>query len=110
MRAVVGQIISRLNTPVIPLFEAMSGFAAVALAANVACLLLLWKHRQEDLNMASVWESRNDIASNIAVLVAAAAVAPDRRRLLRSIYCAMSALREGCTLDSCTRAISSPNG
>jgi len=36
---------------------------------------LLWKHRQEDVNMSSVWEcSRNDIASNIAVIAAAGAV------------------------------------
>ena len=73
---VVGQIVYRLNRPTTPLFEAMGAFAAVALVANVTCLLLLWKHRHEDVNMASVWEcSRNDIASNVAVLIAAAAVA-----------------------------------
>jgi Co/Zn/Cd efflux system component len=32
-------------------------------------------HRQEDVNMSSVWEcSRNDVASNIAVLLAAGGV------------------------------------
>ena len=73
---VVGQIVYRLNNPATPLFEAMGVIAAVALTANATCLLLLWKHRQEDVNMASVWEcSRNDIASNLAVLVAAGAVA-----------------------------------
>lgn len=47
----------------------------MALAANGVCLGLLWRHRQEDVNMASVWEwSRNDIAANISVLVAAGAV------------------------------------
>ena len=47
----------------------------IALAANAACLALLWKHRAEDVNMSSVWEcSRNDIASNLAVFVAAGAV------------------------------------
>mgnify|MGYP001589077314 FL=1 len=36
---------------------------------------LLWKHRREDINMSSVWEcSRNDIASNVAVFVAAIGV------------------------------------
>ena len=47
---------------------------AVALTANAVCLALLWKHRREDVNMSLVWESRNDIASNIAVLCAAAGV------------------------------------
>jgi Co/Zn/Cd efflux system component len=47
----------------------------IALAANGVCLALLWKHRQEDVNMSSVWEcSRNDIASNVSVFIAAAAV------------------------------------
>jgi Co/Zn/Cd efflux system component len=36
---------------------------------------LLWKHREEDINMSSVWEcSRNDIASNLSVFVAAGGV------------------------------------
>jgi Co/Zn/Cd efflux system component len=47
----------------------------IALAANATCLALLWKHRAEDVNMSSVWEcSRNDIASNVAVFIAAGAV------------------------------------
>jgi Co/Zn/Cd efflux system component len=47
----------------------------LALLANGSCLALLWKHRDEDINMTSVWEcSRNDIASNISVLIAAAGV------------------------------------
>jgi len=38
-------------------------------------LSLLWRHRTDDINMSSVWEcSRNDIASNISVFVAAAGV------------------------------------
>lgn len=45
------------------------------LAANSLCLFLLWHHRHEDVNMSSVWEcSRNDIASNLSVFVAAGAV------------------------------------
>jgi len=56
-------------------FEAMGIVSLIALAANGACLALLWKHRSEDVNMSSVWEcSRNDIASNIAVFLAAGAV------------------------------------
>jgi Co/Zn/Cd efflux system component len=53
----------------------MGLIGVIALAANAVCLSLLWRHRQEDVNMASVWEcSRNDIAANIAVLLAAGAV------------------------------------
>jgi Co/Zn/Cd efflux system component len=73
--AVIGQIVYRVLVPGTPIFEAMGGIALLALAANGTCLLLLWKHRDEDINMASVWEcSRNDIASNLAVLLAAGAV------------------------------------
>jgi len=72
---VVGQIAYKLLHPAVPLFDTMAVVAALALAANTTCLALLWKHREEDVNMASVWEcSRNDIAANLAVLFAAAAV------------------------------------
>lgn len=73
--AVLGQVIYRIFVPGVPVFELMGAISILALAANGACLALLWKHRQEDINMSSVWEcSRNDIASNIAVFVAAAGV------------------------------------
>jgi Co/Zn/Cd efflux system component len=72
---VVAQIGYRLLHPGVPLFEAMAAMAGLGLVANGACLALLWKHRGEDVNMASVWEcSRNDIAANVAVLAAAAGV------------------------------------
>lgn len=73
--AVAGQIAYRLAHPAVPLFEAMGVFSLLGLAANGACLALLWRHRAEDVNMSSVWEcSRNDIASNLSVFVAAGAV------------------------------------
>ena len=73
--AVLGQVIYRIVVPSVPTFEVMGAVGILALSANAACLLLLWKHRQEDINMSSVWEcSRNDIASNIAVSVAAGGV------------------------------------
>jgi cation diffusion facilitator family transporter len=72
---VLGQVLYRLVVPAQPIFEAMGAISLLALAANGACLALLWKHRREDVNMSSVWEcSRNDIASNLAVFVAAGAV------------------------------------
>jgi Co/Zn/Cd efflux system component len=73
--AVAGQIIYKIAHPAVPIFEAMSAFSLLGLAANGICLYLLWRHRNEDINMSSVWEcSRNDIASNLSVLVAAIGV------------------------------------
>lgn len=73
--AILGQVVYRIYVPAVPIFEVMGAISILALAANGTCLALLWKHRREDINMSSVWEcSRNDIASNIAVFVAAAGV------------------------------------
>jgi Co/Zn/Cd efflux system component len=73
--AVVGQIAYKLLVPSIPIFEVMGVFSLLGLAANSLCLYLLWQHRHEDVNMSSVWEcSRNDIAANLSVFLAAGAV------------------------------------
>ena len=73
--AVLGQVVYKLAFPIVPVFETMGVISVVALAANGLCLLLLTRHRHDDINMSSVWEcSRNDIASNIAVGIAAIGV------------------------------------
>ncbi|MDY6990323.1 MAG: cation transporter [Thermodesulfobacteriota bacterium] len=73
--AVAGQVAYKVFVPSTPIFEVMGAFSLLGLAANSVCLCLLWRHRQEDVNMSSVWEcSRNDIASNLSVFVAAGAV------------------------------------
>lgn len=73
--AVAGQVAYKLVVPVTPVFEVMGAFSLLALAANGLCLFLLWRHRHEDVNMSSVWEcSRNDVATNLSVFVAAAGV------------------------------------
>lgn len=72
---VAAQIVYRIFVPSLPIFEVMGLFSLLGLAANGLCLYLLWRHRHEDVNMSSVWEcSRNDIASNLSVFVAAGAV------------------------------------
>lgn len=72
---VAAQVAYRLLVPSVPVFEVMGAFSLLGLAANALCLRLLWRHRRDDVNMSSVWEcSRNDIASNISVFVAAGAV------------------------------------
>jgi Co/Zn/Cd efflux system component len=72
---VAAQITYKFFVPSLPIFEVMAAFSLLGLAANSLCLLLLWRHRHEDVNMSSVWEcSRNDIVSNLSVFVAAGAV------------------------------------
>ncbi|MEO0985222.1 MAG: cation transporter [Cyanobacteria bacterium J06639_14] len=58
-----------------PTAEIMGVVGLLALVANLICLLLLTRHRQDNLNMSSVWLcSRNDIVANTSVLVAAGLV------------------------------------
>lgn len=72
---VIAQIIYRLINPVLPSYEIMGIFSIAGLVANGLCLYLLWRHRNEDINMSSVFEcSRNDIASNLSVILAAIGV------------------------------------
>ena len=73
--AVIAQVVHRLLDPVVPSYEVMGVFSVAGLAANGLCLFLLWRHRADDINMSSVYEcSRNDIASNVSVILAAAGV------------------------------------
>lgn len=72
---VVAQVIYKLLVPSIPVYEIMGVFSLLGLVTNTLCLFVLWRHRHEDVNMSSVWEcSRNDIASNLSVFVAAGAI------------------------------------
>ena len=55
-----------------PTAEIMGFVGFLALMANLVCLLLLTRYRQDNLNMSSVWLcSRNDIIANTSVLAAA---------------------------------------
>jgi Co/Zn/Cd efflux system component len=66
----------KVGSGVPPSSGLMLAFGALALAANLGCLALLWRFRSHDLNMASTFEcSRNDVISNIGVLAAAGLVA-----------------------------------
>jgi Co/Zn/Cd efflux system component len=72
---VLGQAVYRLMFPQVPTFEAMGLIGLLALVANATCLVLLWRHRTDDINMQSVWLcSRNDIIANVSVLAAALGV------------------------------------
>ena len=56
----------------VPQAELMGAFGIVALAVNVACAVILVKHREGDANVQAVWLfSRNDALGNAAIVVAA---------------------------------------
>jgi cation diffusion facilitator family transporter len=66
----------KIQSGVPPSSSLMLVFGGLALVANLVCLGLLWRFRAQDVNMASTWEcSRNDVISNVGVLIAAALVA-----------------------------------
>ena len=68
---VLGQATYKFFNPAAPQFETIGVIGLLALAANGVCLLLLWRHRAEDVNMRSVWLcSRNDIIANVSVILA----------------------------------------
>src|SRR5690242_5167104 len=61
---------------VTPSSSIMLVVTAVALAANLLCLALLWRFRTLNVNMSSTFEcSRNDVIANTGVIVAGALVA-----------------------------------
>lgn len=61
--------------PVVPDFGTMFIVGIIALVMNLLCLIFLTKHRDDDVNMQSVWIcSRNDIIANLSVLAAALVV------------------------------------
>ena len=69
-------VINRLLHGVPPSSMLMLVFGGLALAANLACLALLWRFRALNINMKSTFAcSRNDVAANVGVLVAAGGVA-----------------------------------
>ena len=73
---VIGQVIANAVLGSVPVAKTMGGIGFLALCANLLCLLLLLRHRNDDLNMRSTWLcSLNDIIANGGVLMAAGLVA-----------------------------------
>jgi cation diffusion facilitator family transporter len=71
--AVLGEAAHKVFHPVMPVAETMGMVGSLALAANLVCFFLLYRHRGDNLNMSSTWLcSRNDLVANVAVLAAAA--------------------------------------
>jgi cation diffusion facilitator family transporter len=72
---IVFEAVQKLRYGVSPTASLMGIFGFLALAANLTCLMLLWRFRRQDINMRSTFEcSRNDVIANLGVLVAAAGV------------------------------------
>ena len=72
---VFGEVMLKLISGTVPTAQTMGIFGLIALAANLTCLALLYRHRNRDVNLSSTFEcSRNDVMANTGVLVAAAGV------------------------------------
>lgn len=73
--AVLAEAGYKLLYPTVPRAEVIGAIGILALLANASCLLLLWRHRGDDVNMRSTWLcSRNDVLANCGVLIAAMGV------------------------------------
>jgi Co/Zn/Cd efflux system component len=72
---VFGSTVYRVFVVGVPEAEIMGVIGFLALAANVASVLILMRHKDGDANVRSVWLcSRNDAIGNVAVMVAALGV------------------------------------
>ncbi len=73
--AVIVEIADKIANGVPPSSSLMLGFGGLALLANLSCLAMLWRFRKHNVNMSSTFEcSRNDVAANVGVLIAAGIV------------------------------------
>ena len=72
---VFGSTVYQIFVLGVPKAEIMGLIGFMALAANVASVLLLMRYKDGDANVRSVWLcSRNDAVGNVAVMVASVAV------------------------------------
>lgn len=61
-----------LHALIMPVTGIMGVVGGIALTANLGCFALLYRHRDDNLNLRSTWLcARNDVIANIGVLVAA---------------------------------------
>ena len=73
--AVFARATYQLFAQTVPTAQLMSEIGILALVANIICFFLLIRHRNDNINMSSVWLcSRNDIIANTSVLVTAGLV------------------------------------
>jgi Co/Zn/Cd efflux system component len=73
---VIGYVLWRAWVGAPPEAVTMGAVALLAFTVNLGVTLLLYRYREGDANMRSVWLcTRNDVIGNIAVMLAAAGVA-----------------------------------
>ena len=73
--AVFSRATYQLFAQTVPTVSLMSEIGILALVANLICFFLLIRHRNDNINMSSVWLcSRNDIIANTSVLLTAGLV------------------------------------
>ncbi len=69
---VLAEAMYKILHPIMPSAVIMGVVGSIALAANLICFFLLYRHRADNLNMSSTWLcSRNDLIANVGVLTAA---------------------------------------
>lgn len=69
---VLGEAVYKAFHPVELGVQTMAVIGMLALAANLICFFLLYRHRGDNLNMSSTWLcSRNDLIANVGVVLAA---------------------------------------
>ncbi len=72
---VLSQVVMHVLYRHVPVFETMAAVAVLAFLGNALCLFLLTRHKNEDINMSSVWQcSKNDMMNNLAIIAAAIVV------------------------------------
>lgn len=72
---VLVEVGAKLSRGLMPAADVMGSIGLLALGANALCLVLLWRHRADDLNMRSAFVcSLNDVAGNAGVLLASVGV------------------------------------
>lgn len=68
---VLRDVFTKLYNPVLPSGETITIIGIIAFIANIYCFYLLQKHKNEEINVKSAWIcSRNDIISNVSVVIA----------------------------------------
>lgn len=73
---VMGQAVYRGIAGTVPFSLTVTSIGLLAFLSNAICMILLYKYREVDSNMRSVWLcSRNDIFANIGVVIASGLVA-----------------------------------
>lgn len=72
---VLGSTVWTVMAGILPHAETMGVIGVLAFFSNLACAIMLWRHRGGDANRRSVWIcSRNDVVGNVAVVTAALGV------------------------------------